>query len=180
LSAPGDRRDEDIAEIGAVAASAMFDHYICRRDDGRRGRGDEEVPRMIESALLAHGISADRVQIVIDEQEAIETALRMAGPGDLVLIFADVLARGWKQITQFRSDSAAPVPASPKTPVPQTIRPAAIELADDSVPPPAEPEPHGERRKSPRHVPAALEAAIGAIPIVRDDRGVFLAREQND
>ncbi|RZV98281.1 MAG: cyanophycin synthetase, partial [Rhodobacteraceae bacterium] len=38
LAAPGDRRDEDITEIGHAAAG-HFDLYICRRDDYRRGRG---------------------------------------------------------------------------------------------------------------------------------------------
>ena len=32
LSAPGDRRDEDIHDIGRIAAG-RFDRYICRRDD---------------------------------------------------------------------------------------------------------------------------------------------------
>ena len=36
LSAPGDRRDEDIAEITRIVAG-QFDHYICRRDDNARG-----------------------------------------------------------------------------------------------------------------------------------------------
>jgi cyanophycin synthetase len=37
LAAPGDRRDEDIAEIGKAAAG-HFDLYICRQDDHLRGR----------------------------------------------------------------------------------------------------------------------------------------------
>ena len=39
LAAPGDRRDEDIRDIAEIA-SGHFDHYICRCDDNRRGRGD--------------------------------------------------------------------------------------------------------------------------------------------
>ena len=38
LSAPGDRRDEDIREIARIAAG-HFDHYICRRDDSTRDEG---------------------------------------------------------------------------------------------------------------------------------------------
>jgi cyanophycin synthetase len=186
LSAPGDRRDEDIAAIGAVAAGAMFDQYICRRDDSRRGRGDDEVPRMLEASLRAHGISADRVTVIVDEQEAIEAALRQAQPGDLVLIFADALARGWKQITQFKPDAALPSLASPKKQVPQTIAPEAEELADDNVPPPAAPKPAPLQSPaipaSPRETkaPSTISDADGSATIVRDDRGVFLAREAND
>jgi cyanophycin synthetase len=101
LAAPGDRRDEDIRAIGAVAAAAHFDHYICRRDDGARGRGFDEVPQMLASSLSDNGIPDESISIVVDEQESIETALNMARAGDLVLIFADALARGWKQIVNF-------------------------------------------------------------------------------
>ncbi len=56
LTAPGDRRDQDITEIGRVAAG-HFDHYICRQDDNRRGREDGEVPRMLQEALLDEGVT---------------------------------------------------------------------------------------------------------------------------
>ncbi len=186
LAAPGDRRDQDITAIADAAANALFDHYICRRDDGRRGRGDDEVPRMLEAALRAHNISADRVQVIVDEQESIDAALRMAQPGDLVLIFADALARGWKQITQFRPDSAQPSLASPKRQVPQTVSPDAIELADDAVPPPAVdgavvPVATPPAARAPVTVRVTPDRAVpDATNIVRDDRGVYLARESND
>ena len=192
LSVPGDRRDQDIVAVADVAAAALFDHYICRRDDGRRGRGDDEVPRMLQAALVAHGIGAERVDVIVDEQEAIEAALRRAQPGDLVLIFADALARGWKQITQFRSDSAQSSLVSPRKQTPQTISPDVIELADDTVPPPA-PSLVTVSREFPvfpataRQVASAAAVADGAesnssndTKILRDDRGVFLAREAND
>ncbi len=179
LAAPGDRRDQDIVAIADAAAHGMFDHYICRRDDGRRGRGDDEVPRMLEAALAAHGIGSDRIEVIVDEQEAIEAALRLAQPGDLVLIFADALARGWKQITQFKSNATQPNLVSPKTPAPQTIVPDAIELADDVVAPPP-PVPPLTRESPITDQTQSNGSATEGSTIVRDDRGVFLAREAND
>ena len=44
LAAPGDRRDEDLAEIARIAAG-VFDHYILRRDDNLRGRQADPVWR---------------------------------------------------------------------------------------------------------------------------------------
>jgi len=187
LSAPGDRRDQDIVAIADVAAKAAFDHYICRRDDSRRGRGDDEVPRMLQAALKARGISDHRVAVIVDEQQAIAAALRKAEPGDLVLIFADALARGWKQITHFKPDAEPQSLASPKRQAPQTIMPEAKELADDSVPPPLSPVVSREfpvlfAPPAPERDASSVDEAAGidATKVVRDDRGVFLAREAND
>ena len=102
LSAPGDRRDEDIAAI-ARAAAGHFDRYVCRRDDGLRGRKSDEIPRLLRSALLEAGVPAQAVEVVPDEQEAIDTALRAGQAGDLLLVFADALSRSWGQIVGFRA-----------------------------------------------------------------------------
>jgi cyanophycin synthetase len=103
LSAPGDRRDEDIREIARVAAG-RFDHYVCRRDDSRRGRKSDEVPRMLEASLLESGVPAERITVIPDEQEATQAALRMARPGDLLLVFVDNAARSWKQVVEFQPE----------------------------------------------------------------------------
>jgi len=102
LSAPGDRRDEDIREIAKIA-SGHFDYFICRADDNRRGRGHDEVPVMLKNRLLELGIPADRIEVVPDEQEATARALEIAEPGDLVLVLADAIKRSWKQIIYFNS-----------------------------------------------------------------------------
>jgi cyanophycin synthetase len=148
LSAPGDRRDEDIREIGRLCAG-RFDHYICRRDDRPRGRGPEEVPRMLQQALLDAGVSPEKVEIIVDEPAAIDAALRLGRAGDVVLIFVDAITRGWKQVTTFKPD----VPNAP------------------AVNPP----------------PAYIETQVGPEPVlqegdllVRDERGVRLARETDD
>jgi cyanophycin synthetase len=104
LAAPGDRRDEDIREIAAIAAG-HFDYFICRCDDNRRGRGPDEVAVMLKNKLLEAGISADRIDVVPDEQEATSTALRMAELGDLILVLADNIKRSWKQIIYFNSEA---------------------------------------------------------------------------
>ena len=116
LSAPGDRRDEDIREIAEIA-SGHFDHFICRCDDNRRGRGEDEVAVMLKNRLLEKGISADQIEVVPDEQEANRRALEMAVTGDLLLVLGDNVKRAWKQIIYFNSGSrvesgAAKAPAT--------------------------------------------------------------------
>jgi len=122
VAAPGDRRDEDVQAI-AQAVAGRFDHYICRRDDGLRGRDGDEVPRIMSRALQAAGVAADAITVIPDEQQAVDAALRMAQPGDLVLMFADALARTWKQITKFHV-AGAPVsaPQRKEIPLPQPVQ----------------------------------------------------------
>ncbi|HRO26832.1 MAG TPA: cyanophycin synthetase [Luteimonas sp.] len=109
VAGPGDRRDDDLVAI-AQALAGRFDHYICRRDDNLRGRDGDEVPNIIARALREAGVDDGAISIIPDEQEAIDAALRMGQPGDLVMVFADVLARSWKQITKFRPEGAAARP----------------------------------------------------------------------
>ena len=102
LAAPGDRRDEDIREIAKIAAD-HFDHFICRCDDVRRGRGSDEVAVMLKNRLLEAGISTDQIEVIPDEQEAVTRSLEMAAAGDLILILGDNIKRTWKQIIYFNS-----------------------------------------------------------------------------
>ncbi len=150
VAAPGDRRDEDIEAI-AQAVAGKFDHYIAKRDDTLRGRDGDEVPRIIARALEAAGIASDAISIVPDEQQAVDTSLRMGQAGDLLVVFADALARTWKQITKFTPEGAAPRTA------------AKVEL------------PSLEATMS------ADEAAVAAMEgVVRDERGLVFEREESD
>lgn len=148
LSAPGDRRDEDVTEIARIAAG-VFDHYICRRDDSLRGRKPDEVPRLLQRGLLEHGVSTDAIQVVPDEQDAVDAALQMAQADDLVVLFADALARTWKQVVHFDGDTRD----------------------------------HGAAAKStaPVDLPALVNLPVeSGQQLVRDERGVRLAREIED
>ena len=103
LAAPGDRRDEDIDAI-AAAAAGHFDHFICKADDNRRGRGEDEVPQMLRAQLCKSGVAEDHIEVIPDELRAVEFALSMAREGDLVVIFGDNISRCWKQVAGFKSD----------------------------------------------------------------------------
>jgi len=178
LSAPGDRRDEDILAIANVAAEARFDHYICRRDDSRRGRGDTEVPTMLADALRTGGIPENAISIVVDEQQAIDAALRMGQPGDLVLIFADALARGWKQIVNFRPDvdaSSVPAPRAARSVPRAAVREEGP--ADDVSPAKAS----LAKASRVRDVPLTNWTSTSEdIVLLRDQRGVIIAPDAND
>lgn len=131
LASPGDRRDEDIYELAATAAP-YYDYFICKRDDNLRKRAPDEVPRMLKEALLKAGVSANNIETIESEQEAVNTALSMAEDGDLVVIFADKLKRTWKQIIYFNKEQNEPaeIEAQPKK---QEMFSASIIAQDPSI-----------------------------------------------
>lgn len=134
VAGPGDRRDEDLHAI-AEAVAGKFDHYVCRRDDGLRGRDGDEVPRIIAKALQARGVSAEAITIIPDEQAAIDAALRMAQAGDLLLVFADALARSWKQIIHFQPEGGVTAAAAriELPPLEQTLDEAVVAAMEGVV-----------------------------------------------
>ena len=107
VSMPGDRRDEDITESAGILAG-HFDHYICKADDNRRGRGEDEVPQLLRAGLQSHNVAQDSISIIPDEQDAIAAALEQAAEGDLLVIFGDNITRCWKQIIYHGGDREVP------------------------------------------------------------------------
>lgn len=165
VAGPGDRRDEDIRDI-ARAVAGRFDHYICRRDDGLRGRAPDEVPNMIAAVLRDEGVPDSAISIIPDEQEAIDAALRMGREGDLLLIFADALTRSWKQVIKFRPEGAAPraAPDPPAEPAASAEAAAAAGERDDEAP----------------ALPLGDDATLAAAGFVRDERGLRFVGEAAD
>ncbi|NKB38547.1 MAG: cyanophycin synthetase [Gammaproteobacteria bacterium] len=104
ISAPGDRRNEDILEMARLAAG-HFDFYICKADDNRRGRDEKEIPLLLSKGLMENGVSDSQIEICEDEVAAIDKALKMAQSGDLLLILGDEITRCWKQIIHFDSEN---------------------------------------------------------------------------
>jgi cyanophycin synthetase len=155
LSAPGDRRDEDIRGVARAAAAGNFEHYIVRRDDDPRGRDLSEVPRILRDTLLEAGVPEARIEVIPDEVQAIEAALRMGQRGDLVLIFGDKPARCWKQIIYFKPEGQDPIPSVPLS--------SGLLRANGN---------------SPRDEQPQLQ--LSAMPLISDERGVRLAQKIED
>jgi cyanophycin synthetase len=171
LAGPGDRRDADLVAI-ANAVAGRFDHYICRRDDNLRDRAPDEVPRIQAQALRAAGVPQSAISIIPDEQEAIEAALRMGQPGDLLLIFADALVRSWKQITKFKTGGEA----EPGFDSRSAVSPSPLAAAS--------PKGNGASERAHGNVgaPAAPQAApqFNLEGLIRDERGIRVAPESDD
>jgi cyanophycin synthetase len=126
-----------------------FDHYICRADDRRRGRGHTEVPDMLRVQLLKQGVEDSAIEIVPDEVEAVSAAMGMASEGDLVVLFADDVRRSWNQVIQWEGSGAASMESAEPKPVHSFVE-------ED---------------------PEAFSLDPGAR-LVRDERGVRLAKDE--
>ena len=92
IGIPGDRRDEDQREYGALAATAFDDIYI-REDKGLRGRTAGESAANVAKGIRANmgtpGTRAQHLETILDEAAAVKAAMRRASPGDLVVVCAD-------------------------------------------------------------------------------------------
>jgi cyanophycin synthetase len=91
VASPGDRRDKDIREFGAVAAR-HFDALLLREDRNLRGRQPGEIAELLAAgakAAVARGARCRSLEVVLDEMEAAKLALDRANPGDLVVLCAD-------------------------------------------------------------------------------------------
>jgi len=87
VCAPGDRRNEDFIELGRLAAQ-MFERIIIKEDEDNRGRERGDVAKYIEIGVTQENPKFD-YEIILKEPIAIETALKEATSGSLVVIFPE-------------------------------------------------------------------------------------------
>ena len=108
IATAGDRRDEDIKELGLTAA-AYFDEIIVREDKNNRGRPPGQTAELIVQGLKAAKADASRVgsvTTILDELEATRHALDNAREGDVVVVCVDHANQVWKEL-QRRQHGAA-------------------------------------------------------------------------
>ncbi|HEX5726753.1 MAG TPA: Mur ligase family protein, partial [Longimicrobiaceae bacterium] len=87
VTAPGDRRDEDIRQVGRLAA--VLDRVIVKEDYDLRGRREGEVARLVIDGLREGGLHGDQIEVVPSEVEAVLQAVAALEEGDLLLVLAD-------------------------------------------------------------------------------------------
>jgi len=89
ITGTGDRRDEDIREMGRISAE-MFDHIIIRQDKFLRGRLADDIVD-----LLVQGIQdvnpRQSYEYIPKEVEALKHALSLATKGTYITALSDVI-----------------------------------------------------------------------------------------
>ena len=91
VATAGDRRDQDLIDLGAAAAD-FFDVVVVREDTNLRGRQAGETAGHVVSGVrrrMAEGARCKQIEIVLDEITAVRHCMTRANPNDLVVLCVD-------------------------------------------------------------------------------------------
>ena len=100
ISGTGDRRDEDIRELGEISAQ-HFDEIIIRCDKNLRGRTADEIINLLKEGIEKVNPSLS-VMTIPNEDQALDYIYENAKPGALYTIMCDVVARALDKIKELK------------------------------------------------------------------------------
>jgi cyanophycin synthetase len=104
VGGPGDRRDEDFITLGKLSAQ-IFDRIVVKEDDDTRGRTVGEAAELISQGIKQEARNC-RYETILNEIQAITTALDEAPEGSLVVILPESVSRAINLIQARRPISA--------------------------------------------------------------------------
>ncbi|MBO0352169.1 cyanophycin synthetase [Phormidium pseudopriestleyi FRX01] len=115
IGGPGDRRDEDLTNLGKLSAE-IFKQIIVKEDNDTRGRPRGNAAHFISEGIAqANGPAA--YQTILNETEAIETALDQAPSGSLVVILPESVTRAINLIEKRKPLEEPRIPLNGSKPV---------------------------------------------------------------
>jgi cyanophycin synthetase len=100
ISGTGDRRDEDIRELGAISAGC-FDEIIIRCDKNLRGRTAEEIIELLKQGIEQVNPNIP-ITIIPDENESLEYIYSNHKSGALYTIMCDVVAGALNKLKELK------------------------------------------------------------------------------
>ena len=112
ISGTGDRRDEDIRELGEISAH-YFDEIIIRCDKNLRGRTADEIINLLKEGIDKVNPSLTTI-VIPNEDEALEYAYANAPSDSLVTIMCDVVARALDKIKELKERDEKEASFKPK------------------------------------------------------------------
>jgi cyanophycin synthetase len=115
MNAVGDRRDDDIRDIGEVLGGVADEVYLYEDAHYRRGRSPGEITTLLTRGLEHAGMPGERINVLPAEDAAVAKALEAARPGDIVLVMT---AHGEVALSLLRARGRTRVnaPSSAETP----------------------------------------------------------------
>ncbi|QAT38912.1 hypothetical protein EQM05_00785 [Clostridium sp. JN-9] len=90
ITAPGDRLDKYIIELGKIAAE-FSDNIIVREQQDLRGRKIGETADLLIRGAVNSGFDSKNIKIIYKEQEAVVEAMKKAQQGEVIILFTQCL-----------------------------------------------------------------------------------------
>lgn len=100
INGTGDRRDDDIRELGKIAADT-FERIIIRRGNYLRGREPEEMVKLLQEGI-AQSENSPQVRLIPESRDAIHHAIKSARKNELVVTLADIVPDDIAIVQEYR------------------------------------------------------------------------------
>jgi cyanophycin synthetase len=102
LNGTGDRRDDDLREMGKLCGE-NFEQIIIRRGNYLRGRDEQDMYRLLQEGINQNGNHV-KVKIVPESDDAIRYALEHARKGELIVTLGDRVRQDIEMVKKFRDE----------------------------------------------------------------------------
>jgi cyanophycin synthetase len=100
ISGTGDRRDEDIRELGEISGK-YFDEIIIRCDKNLRGRSADEIIALLQAGIRKSNPALPTI-VIPNEDQALEYIYEHPKEGALYTIMCDVVAGALDKIKELK------------------------------------------------------------------------------
>lgn len=104
ITAPGDRTDNHIIELGEIAAK-FCDKVIIKEQEDKRGKEHGETAKLLKKGLINKGFKEENITILLEERDAILKALNDAIEGEIIVSFSQFLRLTIPAINEFLSEN---------------------------------------------------------------------------
>ena len=104
ITAPGDRMNKYIIELGEVAA-CYCNKIIIKEQPDLRGRKKGETANLLKEGVLSNGFNLINLIICLEEEEAILTALKSAEKDEIIVSFSQFLYLTFPVINKYRLEN---------------------------------------------------------------------------
>jgi cyanophycin synthetase len=118
IATAGDRRDQDMLELGHIAAQ-HFDVVIVREDVALRGRERGATASLVLDGVRAamdEGARCKQAELCLDEIEAVRHAMTRSNRGDLVVVCVDKHAEVMAELEKWSDVAQAGSVTNPDAP----------------------------------------------------------------
>jgi cyanophycin synthetase len=105
IGVPGDRMDESIIQVGKTAGEG-FDYMYIKEDEDKRGRGMGETAELLERGIALAGRSKGDYKVILNELEALRTAMENAKDGECIVVFYEDYKGVVQTINDFKNSKA--------------------------------------------------------------------------